>query len=188
MMPSKSSDLLVRALVRVQLPSARAATAGQLLLRLVVGIGFFMHGYAKLSRGPDTFASVLDTLGVPAPLLFAWLTTLVEVIGGVAVLLGAFVAVAAIPMAVVLLIAMVKVHLAYGFFSVKLAEVAASGIRFGTVGVEIILLYLAALAAIAIGGAGPWSVDAWRGRGAGAGATADRVPAAGSVVTGRSRR
>jgi hypothetical protein len=33
---------------------------------------------------------------------------------------------------------------------------------FGTVGYEIILLYLAALGAVALGGAGPLSVDQWR--------------------------
>jgi hypothetical protein len=38
-----------------------------LLLRAVVGFGLVMHGYAKLARGPDTFAVVLHTLGVPLP-------------------------------------------------------------------------------------------------------------------------
>lgn len=198
---SQRSDAAVRRLVpmagpedapgspppRARSPLSRAALAAPLLLRLVVGIGFLMHGYAKLSRGPDAFASVLHTLGVPAPLLLAWLTTLVELGGGIAVLLGAYVSIAAVPMTVVLLTALAKVHLAYGFFSVKLAEVSADGIRFGTVGVEIILLYLAALAAIALGGAGPWSVDAWRRRGAG-GAAPDRYRTVGSVSVGRSVR
>ena len=40
-------------------------------LRLIVGYGFIVHGYAKLSRGPDAFAVVLHTLGVPAPHLLA---------------------------------------------------------------------------------------------------------------------
>jgi uncharacterized membrane protein YphA (DoxX/SURF4 family) len=38
---------------------------GPLLLRLIVGYGFIVHGYAKLARGPETFAIVLHTLGVP---------------------------------------------------------------------------------------------------------------------------
>jgi len=195
------SDAAVRRLVRMagpedapgsppppaRSPLSRAALAAPLLLRLVVGIGFLMHGYAKLSRGPEAFAGVLGTLGVPAPLLLAWLTTLVELVGGIAVLLGAYVSLAAIPMTFVLLTAMIKVHLAYGFFSVKLAEVSANGIRFGSVGVEIILLYLAALAAIALGGAGPWSVDAWR-RGGADGAAPERDRSAGSASVGRSVR
>src|SRR5215469_1636841 len=111
--------------VQAHTEAAVFSAVAPLLLRLVVGIGFFMHGYAKFMRGPDAFAGVLETLGVPAPLLFAWLTMLVEIIGGIAVLLGAYVALVAIPMAIVLLTAMVKVHLPYGFFSVKLAEVTA---------------------------------------------------------------
>jgi putative oxidoreductase len=131
-------------------------------LRLIIGYGFIAHGYAKLSRGPDSFAAVLHTLGVPAPHLLAWATTFVELAGGAAILLDAFVALAALPMSVVLLAALITVHLPYGFFSVKLAEVSANGIRFGTVGYEVVLLYLAGLVALAVGGAGPLSIDRWR--------------------------
>ena len=38
-------------------------------LRLIVGYGFMFHGYAKLSRGPETFATILHTIGTPAPSL-----------------------------------------------------------------------------------------------------------------------
>ena len=133
-------------------------------LRLIVGYGFVAHGYAKFSRGPDTFAVVLDTIGTPVPLLLAWLTTLVEMIGGLAVLIGAFVPVVSLPMAVVLVTALFTIHLPYGFFSVKLVEVTASGTKFGSVGYEIILLYLASLATLVLGGAGPFSIDRWRSR------------------------
>lgn len=131
-------------------------------LRLIVGYGFLAHGYAKLSRGPETFAVVLHTLGVPAAHALAWLTTGVEIVGGLAVLAGAFLPLASVPMAIVLLAALYTVHLPYGFFSVKLAKVSASGVMFGPVGYEVVLLYLAALAALALGDAGPWSVDRWR--------------------------
>jgi putative oxidoreductase len=89
-------------------------------------------------------------------------TTLVELVGGSALLAGAFVSVVSVPLAIVLLTALATVHWRYGFFSVKLAEVSVEGVRFGTVGYEIILLYLACLAALALGGAGRWSVDGWR--------------------------
>jgi putative oxidoreductase len=133
-----------------------------LALRLIAGFGFLAHGYAKLSRGPETFAVVLHTLGVPAPHAMAWLTTIVELIGGTALMLGAFVSIVSGPLAIVLLGALVTVHWRYGFFSVKFVEVNADGVRFGTVGYEIILLYLACLVALAVGGAGAWSVDRWR--------------------------
>jgi putative oxidoreductase len=131
-------------------------------LRLIVGYGFILHGFAKLSRGPESFAAVLHTIGVPLPHLLAWLTTLVELIGGGAILVGAFVPVAAVPMAIVLVTALLTIHLPYGFFSVKLVEVSASGTRFGPVGYEVILLYLAGLAALVAGGAGPLSIDEYR--------------------------
>jgi putative oxidoreductase len=143
-------------------PSSLFARWAPLPLRLIVGYGFIVHGYAKLSRGPETFAAVLHTIGVPLPHLLAWLTTLVELSGGAAILLGAFVPVAALPMAIVLLTALLTIHLPYGFFSVKLVEVGANGAKFGPVGYEVILLYLAGLAALVAGGAGPLSVDAWR--------------------------
>ena len=94
------------------------------LLRVVVGYGFMWHGYAKLGRGPELFASTLHTLGVPLPLLFAWLTTAVELVGGIAILAGAFVAWVSAPLAIVLITALVTVHLPYGFPSVRLAEVS----------------------------------------------------------------
>jgi putative oxidoreductase len=54
-------------------------------------IRFMQHGFAKLSRGPDTFAVILQGMGVPDPHLMAWLTITTELLGGLAVLLGAFV-------------------------------------------------------------------------------------------------
>src|SRR6516162_3904343 len=148
------SDFLLRLLTRF--PVARWSPVA---LRLIVGYGFMQHGFAKLSRGPDMFAAILQGMGVPAPHLMAWLTILTELLGGFAVLLGAFVAIASVPMTAVLLVAMFKVHLPYGFSSIKLLAVTAAGAKFGPVGYEVILLYIACLAALVIGGAGPLSVD-----------------------------
>ena len=128
-------------------------------LRLIVGYGFIAHGLAKLSRGPRGFANTLDALGVPSPDVMAWATILVELIGGFAVLIGAFVSVASIPLAVVLLVAMFTVHLPYGFSSIKLVAVGGAGPQFGPPGYEVALLYLASLAALAVGGSGPLSID-----------------------------
>ena len=60
-------------------------------IRLIVGYGFMEHGYAKLARGPDNFGNILHALGMPAPDLLAWATVLVELLGGLAVFLGAFI-------------------------------------------------------------------------------------------------
>src|SRR5580700_9488592 len=123
-------------------------------LRLIVGYGFMEHGFAKLARGPDAFAVILHAIGVPAPHLMGWLTILVEIFGGLAVLLGALVPLASIPMAAVLVVAIVTVHLPYGFSSIKLQAVTAAGAQFGPPGVETDLLYLACLAALVLGGSG----------------------------------
>ena len=131
-------------------------------LRAIVGYGFLAHGYAKLAHGPAHFADLLQAIGVPAPHLMAWLTIVVEIGGGLALLLGAYVALASVPMAAVLLTAMFTVHLPYGFSSIKLLAVSAAGAQFGPPGYEVDLLYLACLAALVVGGSGPWAVDTWR--------------------------
>jgi putative oxidoreductase len=133
-------------------------------IRILVGCGFIEHGFAKLSRGPDSFAGILQQLGVPLPHVATWLTIGTELVGGLALLLGAFVVWASIPMAGVLLGAMVSVHLPYGFSSVKLLSVSASGAQFGPVGYELDLLYLAALVILALQGPGPLSIDEVRQR------------------------
>jgi putative oxidoreductase len=130
-------------------------------LRLIVGYGFMQHGFAKLSKGPEAFAAILHTIGVPAPHLMAWLTILVEVFGGLAVLLGALVPLASLPMAAVLLVAMFTVHLPYGFSSIKIMSVVSGRAQFGPPGYEVDLLYLACLAALVLGGSGPMSIDGY---------------------------
>ncbi len=125
-------------------------------LRLIVGYGFMEHGYAKLARGPESFANILHALGVPFPSLMAWATIAVELLGGLLILLGAFVTLASIPMAIVLLVAIFTVHLPNGFSSIKLLSVDGAGAHFGQPGYETDLLYLAGLmacgsAAISVG-------------------------------------
>ncbi len=128
-------------------------------LRLIVGYGFMEHGFAKWNKGPEAFAAILHAIGVPSPHLMAWATILIEIFGGLAVLLGAFVTLASLPMAVLLLVAIFTVHLPYGFSSIKLMAVTAAGAKFGPPGYECDLLYLACLAALVLGGSGPLSMD-----------------------------
>lgn len=128
-------------------------------LRLIVGYGFMEHGYSKLVHGPENFAAILAALGVPAPALMSWATISVELVGGLAVLVGAFVSLVSLPMAAVLLVATFTVHLANGFKSIKLLAVTAAGAQFGPPGYETDLLYLACLAALVLGGSGPLAVD-----------------------------
>ncbi len=128
-------------------------------LRLIVGFGFMEHGYAKIARRPEKYASILHALGVPASDLLAWVAILVELFGGLAVFLGAFIPLASIPMAIVLLVAILTVHVPKGFSSIKLLSVDAVGAYFGQPGFETALLYLAALVALVLGGSGPLALD-----------------------------
>jgi putative oxidoreductase len=152
-------NLLVRAnkLVISPLPVPTAWYA--IPLRLIVGLGFMQHGYAKLARGPEDFINVLHVIGVPSPFLFGWATIIVEILGGLFIVLGALVPLAAIPMVIVLLVAIFTVHLPNGFSSIKLQSFDGAGVHFGQPGYETDLLYLAGLVALCIGGAGPLSVD-----------------------------
>ena len=141
-----------------------AARWAPIPLRLIVGYGFVEHGFAKLSKGPDAFAAILHALGVPAPHLMAWLSILTELIGGLAVLLGAFLPFVSLPLAALLLVAVFTVHLPYGFSSIKLTGVTAGRAQFGPPGFECSLLYLACLTALVFAGSGPLGIDEYLSR------------------------
>jgi putative oxidoreductase len=127
-------------------------------LRLIVGLGFMEHGFAKLLKGPEAFASILRALNVPFPHWMAWLTILTELVGGLAVLLGIFLPWVSLPMAAVLFVAIFQVHWQYGFSSIKLIAITPEGARFGPPGYECDLLYLACMAALVLSGPGNLSL------------------------------
>jgi putative oxidoreductase len=129
-------------------------------LRLVLGYGFVAHGWAKLSRGPAGFARLLEQIGTPLPEATAWASTSVEILGGLALLAGAFVAVVSVPLIVMMLVAMFTVHLRYGFSAINTIGLTADGPQFGPPGYEVNLLYVAGLLALILAGAGPCSIDA----------------------------
>jgi putative oxidoreductase len=133
-------------------------------LRLIVGYGFMVHGYLKLARGVEVFAAALGGLGLPAPSLLAWLTAVIELACGLAVLSGAYMAWVSVPMVFVLLVAIVTVHWQFGFSSIKFLAVTAAGPQFGKPGIETDLLYLACIATLLAAGVGPFAVDNWRAR------------------------
>src|SRR5215467_1279399 len=102
---------------------AKLAPYAPILLRLIVGYGFLAHGLAKWSKGPDVFAGILQATGVPLPHLMAWVTIATEIVCGMAFLIGAFVDMVSIPAIILLAVAILTVHLPYGFLSIKLMSV-----------------------------------------------------------------
>lgn len=138
--------------------AALARRWAPLPLRLMVGLGFLAHGFAKLSKGPDAFATILAAMNVPMPHLMAWLTICTELLGGLAFLLGAWVTVASVPMTVVLLVAIFTAHLPYGFSSIKLIGYQGGRAQFGPPGYECNLLYIACMLAVVLSGPGPFAL------------------------------
>jgi putative oxidoreductase len=136
-----------------------------LALRVVVGGGFVVHGLAKWHRGPAKFGNLLHVLGVPAPVPTAWLVTLLEIFGGLAIVAGVLVALVSIPLIASMLVAMFTVHWRYGFSSINTIGLTDTGPVFGPPGYEIDLLYIASLLVLARLGPGPFSLAVWlRGR------------------------
>src|SRR6516165_7510046 len=142
-----------------KLPKALLQQWAPLPLRLIIGYGFLAHGWAKLSRGPAEFAKLLEQIHAPLPEATAWVSTLVEILGGLAILAGALVAAMSVPLIVMMLVAMFTVHLRYGFSAINTIGLTADGPQFGPPGIEINLLYISGLLALILGGAGPFSID-----------------------------
>ena len=103
-------------------------------LRVIVGVGFLAHGMAKWHRGPDKFAKLLQLIGTPSPLVTAWLVTGLEVLGGLAIIIGAFVLLASIPLFISMVVAMLTIHVHYGLSAVNTIGLTATGPVFGPPG------------------------------------------------------
>jgi len=130
-------------------------------LRLVVGYGFLAHGIAKWNRGPEKFAKLLTVIGVPAPGITARVVVGVELLGGLAIILGVLVLLASVPLIGSMIVAMFTIHVHYGFSAVNTIGLTATGPVLGPPGYEINLLYVGALLALALSGPGALSVDGW---------------------------
>ncbi|MEP6677388.1 MAG: DoxX family protein [Ferruginibacter sp.] len=132
-----------------------------LFLRLIIGFGFMAHGWAKISRGTGGFEKLLGQTSVPFPHLTANVTAYIELFGGFAVLIGAFVAITAVALIIIMLVAMFTIHIHYGFSSINTIGLTPEGPKFGPPGYEINLLYIAGLISLMLTGAGCFSVDAF---------------------------
>lgn len=135
-------------------------------LRLILGFGFIYHGYPKLFSAEEHrgFVGMLQGIGVPAPELMAWVVGIVESVGGIALIAGAFVTIAGILLVINMLVAMFTVHLPYGFNFINIQGMTKAGPVFGMPGYEVNLLYISGLLALILGGAGAYSVDTARRR------------------------
>ena len=122
-------------------------TTARTILRIVTGFLFAAHGWQKFNEFTiaGTQASFAQ-MGVPAANLVAPVVATLELVGGIALILGVLTRVFAALLAVNMLGALFLVHASAGVF-------AATG------GYELVLILAAAALAVALVGAGKVSVD-----------------------------
>lgn len=133
-------------------PLRRLAPAAPVIARLLVGTVMAVHGWQKLTEmTPAGFGEgMLGMLGVPAPVLFGWIVTLVELVGGLALIVGALTRIAALLNIGVLVGALLLVKIDIGLIAPVGADMPGAELEFGL---------LAGLLVVALLGPGKPSVD-----------------------------
>jgi putative oxidoreductase len=122
---------------------------GATLLRAAVASVFIVHGLARTVLGTvGGFGGFLSSWGLPAGTAIAWLITIVEMVGGVALAAGLAVRPLALWFAVQIAVGIVMVHGTAGWFVVG----------HGRNGAEYSALIIACLAAVALTDAIAYSV------------------------------
>jgi putative oxidoreductase len=134
--PGESSPYGMSIIDRLASARERLSSRGWPLLplRLLVGFGFASHGLAKLTRGVEAFAAIVAAMHLPAPVATAWATALLELLGGIGLMVGIAVVPLSLAFVGIMLTALFGVHLRYGFSSIRLQALTASGAEFGPVG------------------------------------------------------
>ena len=91
---------------------------GMLPIRIAVGLVFLMHGGQKLFVfGVAGTADIMMKLGIPLPTLAAAVVITVELLGGLAILLGVFARIAGALLAFEMVVAILVARLHGGFFA-----------------------------------------------------------------------
>ncbi len=124
-----------------------------LILRVVFGGLFLWHGIDKFRAGIDMVEGAFNMWGVPAPALAAPAVALLEVVGGIALIIGLGTRLFSMLLAVVMIGAIVYVKADVGVIA---AEGAGAG-------AEVDIANLGGLLALMLLGPGPMSIDAMVG-------------------------
>ncbi|MFC3884171.1 DoxX family protein [Bacillus songklensis] len=84
-----------------------------LILRLILGITFFVHGLSKFQDGISNIAAWFDSIGLMGSL--AYVIAIIEVAGGIAMILGIGTRLVSILFALVMIGAIFTVKISVGF-------------------------------------------------------------------------
>ena len=96
----------------------RLSPLGVLLIRVTVGLIIAYHGYPKLANGVAGLAnSIIPKMGFPAPLLWAYLVMLTEVVGGLLLAFGLLTRIAAAALVIEFAVIVTQVKWANGFIA-----------------------------------------------------------------------
>ena len=117
---------------------------GLAILRVPLGMIFLAHGWPKLFGGIELTTSVVMSVEVPLPMLFAWTLALLETLGGILLVVGYLVKPAALLLIPHILTGIFLVHLPNGFYVIGP----------GREGIEFSLMLMAGLFALLFVGAG----------------------------------
>lgn len=104
-----------------------SSNIGSFLIRLVLGVIFLAHGYAKFQGGIENTAGFFSSLGMPG--FAAYIVALIELVGGILIVLGLATRIIAILFAVVMIGAILMVNLRNGLlggYELDLALLAMS--------------------------------------------------------------
>lgn len=86
---------------------------GALLLRVALGLMFFVHGLDKFQGGIDNTAGWFQSIGLPG--FAAYLVAIIELVGGFALIIGLGTRIVSGLFVIIMLGAIIKVKLAAGF-------------------------------------------------------------------------
>jgi len=121
---------------------------GLAILRVVLGVIFVAHGWPKVGDVAGT-AAFLGGVGIPLPVIAAWVVTALELGGGILLLAGFLVTPVALLLTGHMLLGIITVHAARGFYVVGP----------GAGGIEFNLLMAASLLMLVFGGPGLAALD-----------------------------
>jgi putative oxidoreductase len=117
-----------------------------LVVRVAVGWNLLVHGWGKIMIGPtDAFLKAFSDLGLNPPEVWFWSSFLIEMFGGISIILGLFTRFFAAAVAIEMLIIFL-IYWPTGFGWMKR-------------GYEYVLLWGLVSFAIALRGGGPYSLD-----------------------------